>query len=75
MLEEKQQWIAENANFYKTIKSLSENNRKITEDAKNKMKIIQDEAQKAKQAHDDQINVYRKQIKDQNSQLSILEVL
>lgn len=72
MLEERQQWIAENANFYKTIKSLSESNKKIAADAKSKMETIREEAEKAKKSHDEQIGVYRKQIKDQNSQLSVL---
>ncbi len=72
MLEEKQNWISENANFYKTIKSLRESNKSIVSDAKKKMETLASEAQKAKEAHDEQINVYRKQIKDQNSQLSVL---
>ena len=72
MLEENQKWIANNANFYKQIADLKDSKKAMAQDLKDKLTTLQNEAKLAKDAHNNKIRAYKKEIDDLQTQISVL---
>lgn len=72
MLEEAQKWIAHDAMFYKTIDDLRQENKSLSDNYKEKMIKLKNEADSAYTAYTNKLEDHRNEITNLNSQIDVL---
>ena len=72
MLEETQKWIEHDANFYKQIADLRDSKKTLVTETQEKFNTLLTEARQAKAAHQNRIEAYKSEIKEQQLQMGVL---
>ena len=72
MLAKNQEWIAHDASLYKKIEGLKDENSKLLDDMRNKLKNIQDNVAAASVKSTEAIEAYQKEIDNLQTKISVL---